>query len=143
MSNTIRISKEEYDVLMEQKHNCLFCKKNMFFNCERVEDIYNSREQLKKQLVEKNETIKRGLNEVEELKRQLGVREEYIDVLNNKLSEQNETIKRQNQQLTEKELYEKKAKETAPTGVPAIDATVDRLIKLEAKFEAKENPYFF
>ena len=52
-------------------------------------------------------------------------------------------IERLNRQLTEKELYEKKAKKTAPTGVPAIDATVDRLIKLEAKFEAKENPYFF
>lgn len=63
--------------------------------------------------------------------------------LKKKLKDKDDTIKRMNQQLTEKELYEKKKKENAPTGVPAIDATVDRLIKLEAKIEAQENPYFF
>lgn len=73
-----------------------------------------------------------------------------IDKLNEKnaelreqLKKKDDTIKRLSQQLTEKELYEKKSKETAPTGVPAIDATMDRLIRLEAKYEAQQNPYFF
>lgn len=105
----------------------------------------------------KNEEIKKLKNEIEKLKegikwRDDGIRDledeidkknEEIECLKGEVECQRETIKRMSQQLTEKELYEKKSKETAPTGVPAIDATVDRLLKLEAKFEAQENPYFF
>jgi predicted RNase H-like nuclease (RuvC/YqgF family) len=79
----------------------------------------------------------------ENLKIEINKMSREIDKMSREIEELKATIKRQDQQLTEKELYEKKSKETAPTGVPAIDATVDRLIKLEAKFEAKENPYFF
>ena len=82
-------------------------------------------------------------DEIAKLKEELKEKDDVIADLKNFLDEQKASIKRQNQQLTEKELYEKKVKETAPTGVPAIDAAVDRLIKLEAKFEAHENPYIF
>lgn len=76
---------------------------------------------------------------VKEIDKQKKVIKEKDD----EIAELKATIARQDKLLTEQDLYEKKKKETAPTGVPAIDATVDRLLKLEAKFEAQENPYFF
>lgn len=85
-------------------------------------NLHAEKRELKKQLDEKDREIKR-------LK-------EYNDGLQ-------KIVDRQNQQLTEQDLYAKKKKETTPTGVPAIDATVDRLLKLEAKFEANGDPYFF
>ena len=124
MRSTIRISREEYDELREYRFKALFCKPAVLCSSKDDENI-----RLKKSLIDLKKQLDERDREIKRLK-------EYNDCLQ-------KTVDRQNQQLTEKELYEKKAKETAPTGVPAIDATVDRLIKLEAKFEAKENPYFF
>ena len=80
---------------------------------------------------------------IKDLEDEIDKKNEEIECLKGEVECQRETIKRMSQQLTEHDLYEKKKKESAPTGVPAIDATVDRLIRLEAKLEAQENPYFF
>ena len=96
-----------------------------------------------KEVKKLKEGIKWRDDGIRDLEDEIDKKNEEIECLKGEVECQRETIKRISQQLTEKELYEKKAKETAPTGVPAIDATVDRLIRLEAKCEAKENPYFF
>ena len=85
-----------------------------------------------KELKEKNERIR-------ELENARGENERLKELCD----KQKEVIDRQNRLLTEHDRYEKKKKESAPTGVPAIDAMTDRLLKLEAKIEAQENPYFF
>lgn len=108
MKNTVRISKEKYDELVEFRFKQLFCQPS---TVPFVKEI-NGQEKV----------IKEKDAEIAELKA---------------------TIARQDKLLTEQELYEKKKKETAPTGVPAIDATVDRLIRLESKFEAQVNSYIF
>ncbi len=134
MGNMIKISKEEYDVLMEQKHKCLSCQKMAFYNFERVEDIYSSREQLKKQMAEKNETIERCHKNEEGMRKEInrigekcgfviGERDQFrvlyeergeeLEELKKQLAEKNEeieklneTVERQNKILTEKEMYE-------------------------------------
>ena len=125
MRNTVRISKAEYDELREYKYKQLVA-------IHPIAPLAIKDKEIKKL----NEEIKWRQEGIEEL-------EDEIDKKNEEIEELKETVKRMSQQLTEKDLYEKKKKESAPTGVPAIDATMDRLIRLEAKFEAQENPYFF
>lgn len=131
----------------------------------------NKNRELEKQLALKDDriaTLEAGVSvrqrdieemgdKIEKLKEGIKWRDGGIKDLEYEIDKKNEEIERLNackkqfeivndnlnRKLTEKELFEKKKKENAPTGVPAIDATVDRLIKLEAKFEAQENPYFF
>jgi predicted RNase H-like nuclease (RuvC/YqgF family) len=106
-------------------------------------DLYAQNVKLTRELDRKSWAEDLYCGKIKELREKLKELEDEIDKKNKEIEELKATVDRQNKLLTEKELYEKKSKETAPTGVPAIDATVDRLIKLEAKFEAKENPYFF
>lgn len=98
----------------------------------------------KKELAEIKKTNEKVIEEliitIDKIKKKKGAE---IAKLNELIEDLRRDIDRQNKLLTEHDLYEKKAKENAPTGVPAIDATMDRLIRLEAKFEAQENPYFF
>ena len=80
---------------------------------------------------------------IEKLKAEIAKKNNEIELLKAENTDLKERIKQLNQQLTENELYEKKKKENAPTGVPAIDTALERLYKLEAHVEAQENPYFF
>jgi chromosome segregation ATPase len=111
--------------------------------CEDCIKILNENNAMKAEIETLKEGIKWRDDGIRDLEDEIDKKNEVIADLKNFLDDQKATIKRQNQQLTEKELYERKSKETAPTGVPAIDATVDRLIRLEAKYEAQQNPYFF
>ena len=116
-------------------------KRGTIDSLRRIVDV--KREEHKKEIEKLKEGIAWRDDDIKDLEDEIGKKNEEIECLKGEVECQRETIKRMSQQLTEKELYEKKSKETAPTGVPAIDATVDRLLKLEAKFEAQENPYFF
>jgi chromosome segregation ATPase len=111
--------------------------------CEDCIKILNENNAMKAEIETLKEGIKWRDDGIRDLEDEIDKKNEEIECLKGEVESQRETIKRMSQQLTEKELYEKKAKETAPTGVPAIDATVDRLLKLEAKIEAQENPYIF
>jgi DNA repair exonuclease SbcCD ATPase subunit len=148
MRSTIRINKEEYDELREYRFKALFCKPPVPVVCSSRDDenirLKKSLIDLKNQLAEKlEEGIMWRDDGIKDLEDEIDKKNEEIEYLKGEVENQRETIKRLSQQLTENELYEKKKKENAPTGVPAIDATMDRLIRLEAKYEAHQNPYFF
>ncbi len=153
MKNTIRISKKEYDELREYRFKQLFNVPSSVIISSKDEEncrLKKALSDIKKSICDKDEEIemlKEGIkwrdDGIKDLEDEIDKKNEEIECLKGEVECQRETIKRMSQQLTEKELYEKKSKETAPTGVPAIDATVDRLIRLEAKYEAQENPYIF
>ena len=132
MKNTVRISKAEYDELREYRFKQLF-------SIHPIAPLAIKDKEIKKL----KEGIKWRDDGIKDLEDEIDKKNEEIECLKGEVECQRETIKRMSQQLTEHELYEKKKKENAPTGVPAIDATMDRLLKLEAKYEAQENPYFF
>lgn len=90
---------------------------------------------------------------IKHLSKELTESAKKSDELRGQLAEKDAEIKELNRQLTEKELYEKKCKEWEKkihdlgtielTKGTQFNILMDRLIKLEAKFEAQENPYFF
>ena len=90
-------------------------------------------------------------NHARNLKEEVEKKDAEIKSLTAKLNDMRHTIDRLNQQLTEKELFEKKMKEAEERrkGLlteyydPRVDDLVKGMCMLEAKIEAKERPYFF
>lgn len=149
MRNTIRISKEEYDTLREFRFKQLF-KVPISPIFEENRRLQKQLEELENEIYKKNEMIeklKEGIkwrdDGIKDLEDEIDKKNEEIEDLKKRLDELSATIKRQDSLITEKELIEKKLKSLDKTGVPAMDAVLERMCRVEAKIEARENPYFF
>lgn len=156
MKDTVRISRNEYDELREYRFKQLFAiPTTPIFNENRElkEKLKKSEmfiEELQKVCKCKTEIANEKEDEVEKLKEGIKWRQDAIVELEDEIDKKNEeiedlkaTVDRQNKLLTEKELYEKKMKVAELTGVPAMDAVLEKMCRVEAKIEAQENPYFF
>ena len=111
-----------------------------------IRECCNLNQQIKEkdaEIAKLKEGIEWRQDGIKDLEDEIDKKNEEIELLKAEKADLKETIKRMSQQLTEKELFEKKMKAAAPTGVPAIDAVMDRMCRLEAHIEAQENPYFF
>lgn len=123
---------------------------------DELKEAAKKRDELRVQLAEKDEEIAGLKKRCEELKNKIAEKNEDFDMAIKRKDEllkgKNKEIVRLNQQLTERDLYEKKKDEVynmtakdshEPDAMSYAMIALDRICRLEAKIEAQENPYFF
>ena len=96
-----------------------------------------------KEIEKLKEGIKWRDDGIKDLEDEIDKKNEEIERLKGVVENRRETIKRMSQQLTEYDLFDKKMKTAELTGDANWDSMVERMCRLESKFEAQENPYFF
>ena len=139
----VRIDLEEYKELLEIRFKQLFCKPPRYVGLNEFETQIERRDRLIKDTHKEIEKLKEGIkwrdDGIRDLEDEIDKKNEEIELLKAEKADLKETIKRMSQQLTEKELYEKKVKEYKERNIPIGE----RICRLEAHIEAQENPYFF
>lgn len=89
-----------------------------------------------------NDAFKRWC-EIEKMRKILEEKDKEIERLKESTKELQSIVGRQNQILTENDLYARRMAKVQPVGDSLLDGVIERLCRLESKIEAKENPYYF